>query len=602
MSLKETVLKKSYSSYFILFILGLSYYSLYFLPVFLNLNNVLCNSIDDNLKNYFTFVYQVKHGKELLHFNGFNYPFGEHVVYTDCQPLLTFILHPLGFTHDYSIGILHFLMFFSILICPLVYLHIFKQIGIPKTAAFTTALAITILSPQLYRIYIGHYALAYACLIPLSAAGILNYLNNPQNKKLGLLFLFNCIIFLVHPYYGLGLSLFTFLSLCFYIPFHKKKYFLQLLNAILTGILPIILFRVFMHATDTHVGRSPDPLGNSDFISNMSSLLVPIYGPFNKFMEKLVGEGPPHFEGIAYLGVGLMILTCICILILPFYIKKIKFNKPVLCLFFASLFFLLFSFGFQYRLQEIFGIKLQALNQFRAMGRFSWFLYYVLPILIFSILVELAKQFKLKKSSYLLIGLSFVYLIFNLIEGGAYFKIRESEYWKDRNVFNPKTLTLEEKNLINRLNQGNTQGIIPLPTYYLGNEVYDRSSFTLPLFTSAIYSYHTGLPIVSACMSRTSVNETEYAIDLLNSYKRKRITDSLLNTKLFFVIKTREPLLEDEKRLWRVTKFYSKNDTTEFGFVSLKKIQQPNTGLQNTRNQKSNNVFFRYCWRNIHTT
>lgn len=565
-----------FNHYTLLFLISLGYYSLYFYPVFFNLNTLLSSSIDDSLKNYYTFVYQIKNSPSLLHFDGFNYPFGEHVVYTDCQPLLTFVLRPFTFAHDYSIGILHFIMFLSILLCPLTYLWLFRKVGLPTLVSFSVALAITILSPQYFRIYCGHYALAYACLIPLSFILLIRYHEAPSGKKILTFFLSNCLLFLIHPYYGLGISLFCFFSIFFLALFQKGKRLFYLSQALISGVLPLAAFRVFMFLSDRHPNRSPEPYGNAAFISDLSSFTVPDFGPFKQFMSQLVGSVPQHFEGSAYLGLGLILLLLISLPFIVFYARKLPLNKGLLSLLFASVFFLLFSLGTQYKIQELFGVKIQALNQFRAMGRFSWFMYYVLPLLLFHALHELFKlKFSPKINNRLLMIFAGFYLIFNLYEGHAYFKIYDGLMWNERNIFNPKMLSNQEQNVLKAIKENDVQAILPLPLYYLGSEVYDRSSCTLPMYFSTIYSYHSGLPIQSAYMSRTSVSETEMGIEILNSYKQKRGIDSLLNNKDFFVIKTNEPLMEDEKRLWKVTRKFEENDSTQFGFVSLKHMHQP---------------------------
>src|SRR5688500_1999717 len=102
--------------YLLLFLTGLIIYMVYFPQVLLSLNSVMSNNQEDALKNYYTFVYHIKNDPRALHFEGMNYPFGEHVVYTDCQPILTFILRMLPITHPYLVGILHGLIFLS-LIC-----------------------------------------------------------------------------------------------------------------------------------------------------------------------------------------------------------------------------------------------------------------------------------------------------------------------------------------------------------------------------------------------------------------------------------------------------------------------------------------------------
>jgi len=573
---KSGLLKLLRNQYLLLFLIGLIYYSLYFHHVFLNLNTLLSSSIDDSLKNYYTFVYQIKNSDSLLHFNGFNYPFGEHVVYTDCQPLLTFLLKPFGFAHDYSVGILHFIMFFSILLCPLAYLSIFRKLGLPAAASFCVALAITILSPQYFRIYCGHYALAYACIIPFSSVLLLRYQEAPSGKKIITLLIINSLLFLIHPYYGLGISLFSFFALFFLMLVQKGKRLRLLVHALLAGVLPILAFRGFMFLSDQHPGRSSEPYGNAAFISDLSSFMVPDFGPFKDFLKQVIGSSPQHFEGSAYLGLGLIFLLVISLPFLLLFANKLKLNKGLLSLFFASLCFLLFSFGIQYKIQETFGIKIQALNQFRAMGRFSWFMYYILPLLLFHGLHELFKlKFKKRASTILIVLFAGTYLSFNLYEGHAYFKIYDGLMWEERNVFNSNLLTAEEKALLNVMKEKDVQAILPLPLFYLGSEVYDRSTCTIPMYLSSIYSYHSGIPIHSAYMSRTSVPETEMGIEILNSYKQKRAVDSLLNENPFFVIKTQEPLMEDEKRLWRITTKYTKNDSTEFGFISLKLMHHP---------------------------
>lgn len=558
--------------YFTVFAAALIYYTLYHFDVFLSLNSRLSSSIDDSLKNYYTYVYQVKNSTSLLHFSGFNYPYGEHIVYTDCQPLLTFLLRPLGFTHNYAIGILHFLIFLSFLLCPLVYLYLLRKLELPFWSSFAIALSITILSPQYFRIFAGHYALAYTCIIPISICLLMNFMEKANWKSAIWLSLFNSLMFLIHPYYGLGLSLFSAISLGFFWLFFSRGQWKLLIHLVISGVLPVLLFMTFMSLTDQHPGRSPEPFGNTDFISDVSSFLVPVYGPFNAILTQIVGHGPQHFEGCAYLGAGLIVVIVLSFLFLPFFIHRVGLNKVFLSLLFASFFFLLFSFGLQYKVQENFGIKIKALNQFRAMGRFSWFLYFLLPVAVFYFWHVFSKQ---KPGRLLLSLLSFFYLGMNMYEGHAYLKMYDGLMWKDRNVFNSQQLNAEEKNILSKIKTEKAAAILPLPTFYLGSEVYDRSSFTQQLFISAIYSYHSGLPIQSSCMSRTSVTETEAGIDLLNSYKRVKRSDPLLQNGPLLVIKCPEPLLLDEERVWSVSQQFAANDSVKFAFISQENLHQP---------------------------
>src|SRR4051812_8595675 len=53
--------------------------------------------VGDGAKNYYTYLYEVLYGKGIW-FTGMNYPYGEHLVYTDAQPLIAV---PLAFLRTY---------------------------------------------------------------------------------------------------------------------------------------------------------------------------------------------------------------------------------------------------------------------------------------------------------------------------------------------------------------------------------------------------------------------------------------------------------------------------------------------------------------------
>src|SRR5688500_18389289 len=63
---------------------------LLFKTVLKNPGNFLFGSGGDAIKNYYTYLYSSLYGSG-HHFSGMNYPFGEHVVFTDSQPILSFL-------------------------------------------------------------------------------------------------------------------------------------------------------------------------------------------------------------------------------------------------------------------------------------------------------------------------------------------------------------------------------------------------------------------------------------------------------------------------------------------------------------------------------
>ena len=89
----------------------------YFTKIFACPECYLFEDGGDGLKNYYTLDYYVKHDQG-WHFSGMNYPYGEHIIYTDNQPLLAMTL---GWIHRHVInmdkhvvGTLNMLMLLSI--------------------------------------------------------------------------------------------------------------------------------------------------------------------------------------------------------------------------------------------------------------------------------------------------------------------------------------------------------------------------------------------------------------------------------------------------------------------------------------------------------
>ena len=95
-------------------------------------------------------------------FDGMNYPYGEHVVYTDNQPFFSNILRVFGAFADMAI----YLVFLSAFTGGWCLYLILKRHELIWWFALISALGITLLSPQFLRLG-GHYSLAYAGLIPV---------------------------------------------------------------------------------------------------------------------------------------------------------------------------------------------------------------------------------------------------------------------------------------------------------------------------------------------------------------------------------------------------------------------------------------------------
>lgn len=510
---------------------------------------MLCSADGDGMKNYYTTLYHTIKDKSLFQFSALNYPYQEHCVYTDCQPLLTFVLRFFPFTHNHIVGIMHFLMLFSFIITPNILYKIFKLHKVNSFTSFFSALAITLIIPQLDRIG-GHFGLSYGCMIPLAIYLMCKYALYNHNKTLYQLAGFNSALFLVHPYFGLGTSIFSFLALLFNGINIKeaRSLFKQLLPSVVGGLIPILFFTLFMKFTDHHTGRTTEPLGMESGVASWESVFAPTFGPFINFMERFVKVEHREWEGIAYVGFFPIIMVLLSILLFPFFAKKLKLQKICVILFVTGLLLLFFSFGSHIQILKGLKIEINALKQFRSLGRFAWFFYFVTPIFSVIFLHHLLGKIKMNQVKQItLLALPLLFFSFNLAEGRDYLKHRSENYLRAPNVFLKENLSPAEKELITELSKLDYNSILPVPYYCIGSEVYDRDGIETA-YLAMLLSFHCEKPLFGGLLARTSVNEVKNVLDLFNEYKQHGIPE-INNQENILVLKTHTEHLPSESRL-----------------------------------------------------
>lgn len=174
------------------------YFSIYYTPLIFNPNSYLLASDADGLKNYYTYAYYIQNDSSFVNTHAVNYPYGEHFAYTDSQPALSILLKGLKtifpFIGQYSIGILNFLLFLSVLIAFVIIFFIFVQYKLNKWFATFAAVGIILLSPQFYRLY-GHYSLFYLWFVPAAWYAHLKFFQKPSIKNSIYIILFILITF-----------------------------------------------------------------------------------------------------------------------------------------------------------------------------------------------------------------------------------------------------------------------------------------------------------------------------------------------------------------------------------------------------------------------
>ena len=128
----------------------------------------------DGIKSYFslaTFLRQPL--SEGLMQHGHNYPFGEYIFFTDISPLVSVPLHVLvravPALAPYGLYLYDLFTLLGLVVSTLLLVSILRRLAVPGWLALVLSVALPWLSPQTFRLNVGHMSLSYtpAVLLPL---------------------------------------------------------------------------------------------------------------------------------------------------------------------------------------------------------------------------------------------------------------------------------------------------------------------------------------------------------------------------------------------------------------------------------------------------
>ena len=226
---------------------------LFYGDVFLHPNNYLFSANGDGLKNYFTYNYFISNNHSWLNFEGMNYPYGEHFLYTDCTPILSLIMKSLDefipFVKGNEIGVLNSIIFLSYFLSAIFLFWLFKRLKVNVLFALLASIAYTFLSPQVFRMT-GHLALSLNCFLPVSIYFLYRYELSRKLFKHSVFLSFLILFWLfVHAYLGIMVFMlfFCFYAMKFLISFFQtRKGVKAFLKISLFLFLPLLLFNLLV--------------------------------------------------------------------------------------------------------------------------------------------------------------------------------------------------------------------------------------------------------------------------------------------------------------------------------------------------------------------
>ncbi|MES2590989.1 MAG: hypothetical protein V4608_03805 [Bacteroidota bacterium] len=545
-----------------------------------NPNQVYFGATDDGIQAYYGALYHVKYDTAYWHMNGMNYPYGDQVFFTGCQPFVSNPIKLISTVIDisnYTLGILNIIMLFSIFFCAVCLYLIFKHLRLPYAYSAIAATAISFLSPQIIRLAC-HYSLTYQFAIPLFLLLVLKFHQSPTIKKSVF------ISFLVFFMAGTHFYFFGFFALiaAFYwafVFFSKKitrsNFRFVSLHAFIQIGLPFLLFQIITFLIDNVHDRTNNPWGYLTYISNLTGVFYPFGKPYEPFYASFIKpEHPYTMEGFSYVGIVATIVSIVLTLVLLkriffFEFKKIAWitDHPILNIFcWASVFALILSFGYPFKIRgyENWLQYVGLLKQMRGIARFSWAFYYIINIVAFYKVYQwMSYQNHILKKVVLTIALVLICL-------DAYYMASPVAPALNNRIarLEDKENILEEDKWLNEINTKDYQAIITLPYFHVGSESIWMIRASEIIGHVYITSLKTGLPTTSSVMSRTSLSQTYNNIPIiLEPYRKLKILNDLKSQKPFLVLAIEQELNADEKQL--LTKCKKLNETSLFSVYEL---------------------------------
>lgn len=571
---------------FSFFLFAFGFVFMFYGTILLSPNQYQFSIKGDAIKNYYTYAYYIKNNSDPINFEGLNYPYGEHFLYTDCTPVLSVsIKNASNFypeLENYSVGIMNFLLIISLVFSSFLVYLILMEFDIRHWLAVFSSIGIIALSPQIFRLT-GHLALGFGFIIPLSWYLLIKFEKSKNHLKFGSLLLFsNLMIFFIHAYLGMIVAafLFAYILVKFVFDYRNKSinrnYYFSLLSII---FIPIIVFRAFLFFTDTHFGRTNNPWGFFSAHADFKTIFLPIKEPLKPILQSILGSYQQTWEGWAYIGIA-----SIAVIIAYFVLagkktinsKKIAFdnrwfdNLHLQIILISSILLLVFSMAYPFRLKLEWLLDYVAvLKQFRAVGRFAWVFFFAITISSVYFIDRLSKYYFSQNKKIIAVLLLFLLPALFFAEALPYHLKISKTIGISTNMFDYQQLDEDLKKGIEKINVDEYQAILPLPFFYIGSENFGKLGTDKIYLLSQITSYHTGLGIIGSYLTRTSIWESKNLMQLMSpGYYKKEIEADFPNNKKLLIAHSNETISKYGQRVLNLAKLIYKGE--KFSFYKLK--------------------------------
>lgn len=482
----------------------------------LRLNQVSFAKDGDGVKSYYVTLWHIKHDTQNHWFTGMNYPFGEHIFYTDGQPPLTnamrWVSHHVTDVSSHAVGIINSLLLFSIVAGAVILYLILRKAGVHWLVAVIGATAMVWLSPQIGRLG-GHYSLSYICSLPGVVLFVMLYAEKPSWLRALLLAGWMLLLALTHLYFFVIAAV---LLIVFWIHTLTERditpriRLTRVLHLFIQLLLPFVLIQVYVHFTDPVADRPKVPFGFMFYRAYPESVFLPLQTPYFPKLGNLLQMRHVQWEGYAYAGLAATLFFMGTFGYMIARAAKGNFRRLISpfgdpftgILFWAGTLALLYSWGvpFVFKLEGLLHY-LGFLRQMRGIGRFAWLFFYGINILM---IIVVWRWYNRRKN------------ILSVITLTALMAVLSFDGWNNtrglkNHIDNPFTLPAPEAQF--QPNKAQYQAIVPLPYFHVGTENIWWNDDAGLLNTTMQISLHSGIPTTGNFLSRSSLSQAYAQIE-----------------------------------------------------------------------------------------
>ncbi len=509
---------------------------IYFGDTLFSLNAVSFGANGDGIKSYFAADYYVSYDESFLMSNGLNYPYGEHVLFTDNFFPVFFLIKlfaPICDLSPYTNGIINSIMLLSLVAATYFLFKTLRLLSIQSWVSCLAAPANAFMSPQVMR-FAGHYSLSLVFYIPLLIYVLILFGREKKLKyaiQAGIAIL---LCSLCHMYYlmmaGVLVGGFLFYLIVFGdLKLHWKKslYFFGISVAV-----PFVMIFLFMLLTDPVSDRSAYPYGflvykNAWegiflFDSQSSCELV------NRFLEPDVIEWESRsfighsavagyfllyglVAGIPFLfhkSVTAFIIASVIGVLLYLLFKrrrkiwKLTGQSEIDALLWTGYAAMLVSMAFPVNVFPDLYNHIGVFREIRGIGRMAWIFFFVVNIAM----LWFVQKRVLKK--WLQIALFSVIILVMSFDLHRLCSANLSKITQNESLQSLEKLVVGSP-LSDESFCGQYQAILTVPAYLVGSEnttVWNQDEQILMF--SLFASRTSGLPILSSFLARTSISQS----------------------------------------------------------------------------------------------